>query len=326
MFWQRWLEDNPEKRIIYEEAVTTFLVIQGDQNLISNQQVLAKKEEILSQLQSRKPRIIPFTVKGWGLAFSAAAAAVILILFGGNLRDIPQLWSEMLSQFMEAKQDEIWNSVDNKTDSPMVVLLPDHSSVILSPGSNLRYLKAFRAAKREVYLEGEGFFEVVRDPSKPFLVYTNSLTTKVLGTSFTIRSFKNENTSFVKVNTGKVAVFPVVSTRKSVLLSRNEQFNLEIKKKKIVRQQVIAIPENAPENEEEQFQFDYAPLPEVFGQLQETYNVEILYDPQSISDCTFTGKLNGLPLLEKIKLICLATDSTYEIKDRTIVIHSTGCH
>jgi len=86
------------------------------------------------------------------------------------------------------------------------ITLADGTRVTLNAGSKLRYPDRFREALREVRLEGEGFFEVTRNPDRPFVVRTEKLHVQVLGTSFNIRSYKEDKRMEVSVMTGKVAV------------------------------------------------------------------------------------------------------------------------
>ena len=83
--------------------------------------------------------------------------------------------------------------------------LQDGSTVILEPGGEFRYNEKF-LNPREVYLSGDAFFEVTKDASRPFLVYANEITTKVLGTSFRIKANQGEKEIVVAVKTGKVSV------------------------------------------------------------------------------------------------------------------------
>ena len=88
-------------------------------------------------------------------------------------------------------------------EKPLVVQLPDGSKVTLSKDSRLSYGKKFDGNKREVFLSGEAFFEVAKNPARPFLVYSNGLITKVLGTSFKITAFEQDTRVVVAVKTGE---------------------------------------------------------------------------------------------------------------------------
>ena len=86
------------------------------------------------------------------------------------------------------------------------VQLPDGSNVTLNKGSKLIYPGKF-GDERELYLNGEAFFEVSKDPDRPFIVESGNVKVEVIGTSFNFYGFKNENVVQVIVESGKVAVY-----------------------------------------------------------------------------------------------------------------------
>lgn len=86
------------------------------------------------------------------------------------------------------------------------ITLADGTEVTLNAGSKLKYPNLFRGALREVQLEGEGYFQVTKRPNQPFIVRTEKLHVQVLGTSFNIRSYKQDARMEVSVVSGRVAV------------------------------------------------------------------------------------------------------------------------
>ena len=82
----------------------------------------------------------------------------------------------------------------------------DGTTVKLFSGSIIRYPLNFSEESREVYLQGEGFFEVTKDTSRPFIVKSNTLKTTALGTSFNIQTYEHGNECNVSLVTGKVRV------------------------------------------------------------------------------------------------------------------------
>lgn len=90
-----------------------------------------------------------------------------------------------LSQFNEIKV-----SLGTKTK----VQLPDGSKVWVNSDSKLSYPETFKGSTREIFLEGEAFFDVVKDPKHPFIVHTSGLDIKVLGTAFNVKAYKAEST------------------------------------------------------------------------------------------------------------------------------------
>ncbi|GAB3549224.1 FecR family protein [Spirosoma fluminis] len=322
VFWQHWLDQHPEKRDLYEQAVATLLVLQGKRVDVSNQQLKEKRKEILNQLN------LPFTVVKpiwlWGRWAAAAAVVSIIVLWQAGKFDFSPL-TDRTKPNKSPQNEVVWKLVKNVTEQPLVVLLPDNSSVLLSAGSQLRYLKQSPNRLREVYLRGEGFFEVAKNPAKPFVVYTTNLTTKVLGTSFQVRAFDREPASYVKVKAGKVSVTPVDSPGRLILLTKNEQLSLETSTDKVVKGRIHPSKENPTAPVNQSFQFEFSPVPDVLAQLESSYHMPIQFDRQLLKNCTFTGQLNDVPFLEKIRLICITIESTFDVVDNHVVIHSHGC-
>lgn len=325
LFWQQWLADYPEKRELYEQAVAALLAIQGEQIVISAQEIRDQKATILSRSSSPFSVHRPSTIGQWGRWLTAAAVFILVIWWQSGNR-LLTLFTNPGTQLNQVVDDPIWQTVRNGSSQPLVVLLPDNSSVLLSAGSQLRFQKRTDHPLREVYLQGEGFFEVKKNPAKPFLVYTASLTTKVLGTSFQVRSFKGESTAFVKVKTGRVEVSMGKAQAKPILLTVNEELEVKPKTKQFIKHARFLADENPSTILAQEFTFNYTAVPEILSQLEASYHMPIRYDPALLNQCTFTGRLDDIPFLEKIRLICLTIDSTFEVVDNQVVIHSLGCN
>ncbi|SEW46127.1 FecR family protein [Chitinophaga sp. YR573] len=85
------------------------------------------------------------------------------------------------------------------------LVLSDGTRVTINGGSELEFPEKFTGAERIVYLkEGEAYFEIAKNPRQPFIVKTSQLNIKVLGTSFSVRDYNNENHASVSVNSGKI--------------------------------------------------------------------------------------------------------------------------
>jgi transmembrane sensor len=132
---------------------------------------------------------------------AAAAAAVILIT--GSALFIKTGSKNELSN----KQTTLIEKKNSKGVKSTLVL-PDGSKIWLNADSKIEFPKKFAGNTREVHLSGEAFFEVVKDPSKPFIIHLANGTVRVLGTSFNIRAYDNEKIIEASVTTGKVAFIP----------------------------------------------------------------------------------------------------------------------
>lgn len=206
--------------------------------------------------------------------------------------------------------------------------LPDGSRVTLSPHSSIRFPEHFNLPAREIYLEGEGFFEVVPDEKRPFLVHANDMTTKVLGTSFKVRAFQGDNKVTVAVRTGRVSVFRshVSHNEKAVILTANQQVVYDRKEEKLYRQLVEAPQPLLPPAEIDRTHFEEAPLIDIFHALEKIYGVDIVFDETIFSSCTLTTSISGNDLYRRLDIICSAIGATYTLEENRIIVRGKGCN
>ncbi len=217
----------------------------------------------------------------------------------------------------------------NTTVSRQRIVLPDSSMVILEPGASIVAGENYGEGTRTVYLTGEAFFEVRRDPQLPFFVYAGELVTEVLGTSFRIRPEEKRGTIEVSVMTGKVSIYTgndrYEKKRNGVIATSNQKIVFDTESKTI-RQDLVDIPGMiVPRPAETSFQFDDTPVEEVLELLQKVYGIEIVTGNAALKRCVFTGDLNELGLYEQLDYICDALRVSYEIRGAGIFISGAGC-
>jgi transmembrane sensor len=227
--------------------------------------------------------------------------------------------------------DHGWTRHRNVTQQAQLFQLPDASHVTLQPGSSLRYSSALAGARREVYLEGEAFFQVHKNPARPFLVFTNQVVTTVLGTSFDVKAYPGRAQALVAVREGKVSVqaretaqldaTPTHPAKAGVLLLPNQQVVYSVAshqlKKELVDKPAVLVPQV--------FEFEERPVAEVLATLEKAYGVPIHYDQQKLAGCTVSITFYDEPLFEKLGLLCKSLGAYYTLADTQITIHSTGC-
>jgi transmembrane sensor len=221
-----------------------------------------------------------------------------------------------------------WVEAVNDASQQMHLQLADGSQVWLEKNGKLRYQKDFSGTMREVYLTGEAFFDVTKNPNKPFVVYANGLVTKVLGTSFRVKAQANAPTVTVDVKTGVVSVYaqqldpaqakPMVllPNQKAVFQRENAALN-----KTLVEKPTIVLPKQ----EVQRFVFEDASAMTVFGALEKSYGVKVIYDEATFKNCTLTISLDDEDLFQKLEVICKVLDAQYEVIETQIVISSKGC-
>ncbi len=228
-----------------------------------------------------------------------------------------------------------YKEIVNKTNKVMQIKTEDGSNITLQPDSRLRYPEHFEPNKREIFLEGVAFIQVVPNPDKPFLVQTGDVVTKVLGTSFWVRNTEGGKYVEVEVKTGRVSVFNkklINATRKElgtegVVLTPNQKVQY-IAKNEVFVTGLVAQPqilENVAKKEPIQFKFNDTPLSEVVKRLELAYGIKIVLSSDLLNNCPLTADLTKQPLFEKLALICGSLNAAFEIKGTTILISGRGC-
>lgn len=246
-------------------------------------------------------------------------AAAILIIIG-----VSALFYRPNFQTSSRLVKETKNIKTTKPDRRFINL-PDGSSVILNENSMLEFGEDFIVnGKREVYLKGEAYFDVVHDSSHPFIVHTGKLQTTVLGTAFNINANSMTGTVIVTVTRGKVKVGDKIRTFNVIDPDEQMVFNRDLSRhfKKPVDARTIVAWKN------EDIYFDDVSLSDVANQLEERFNVSIIFSNEVMKDCRFSATFLKTQSLEQIlNVIAEFNHINYQYKDEnTILLDGTGCN
>ena len=266
--------------------------------------------------------------------FRVGIAASILLLI--SVLSWPYFQKKVDKAEVSVKHSSVKGMVDmeNSSNHPIKVMLEDGSQVTLNPHSKLSYPEKFIDDKREVYLTGEGFFEVQKNPAKPFFVYTGNVTTRVLGTSFYVKSFDGVKKVEVEVVTGRVSVYEKHTTKtdenkqsNGVVLTPNHKVTFFAESNvfvtNIVKNPIIQL--GKIQDTKVFFEFDDTPIVNVLQKLREAYGIDILIEDEGLNNCFLTADITHQPLYTKLDIICAAVGATYEVKGTTILISGKGC-
>ncbi|MVM33018.1 DUF4974 domain-containing protein [Spirosoma sp. HMF4905] len=264
------------------------------------------------------------------------AAAVVVLIGGLSWYFLSQSVIELPTQ--GERVSEIQSSFTERVNTsalPERVVLSDKSVVTLQPGSKLRYPITFASTKREVTLVGEAFFEVQKNPHKPFLVYSHDLITKVLGTSFRIKAYPTDRNVTVAVRTGRVSVYsPKLATHAKsksdpetigVVLTPNQQVTYLGQEQRLVKTLVEKPVVLIPTAELASFTFQNAPVSKIMAAIEKVYGVDVVYDEEIMANCFITTSLDQENLYDKLTIICKLLGATYKVIDAQIVITGSGC-
>lgn len=173
--------------------------------------------------------------------------------------------------------------------------LPDGTRIVLAPESRLDVAGDFGRRGRVVWLRGEAYFEVARDPERPFVVRTEGAATEVLGTSFVVRTGREEGGTEVVVVDGRVGLRPAGADASPALpLGRGEAGRvdatgrLEIVDRVDVRASIAWM--------DGRLVFHRRPFAGVVAELERWYDVTIEYPTDALSHVTVTATFDNEPL------------------------------
>ena len=197
---------------------------------------------------------------------------------------IEQVDKTLVYQTESTVKDERLNVLEIPNGGEFQVTLADGSRVWLNAGTKLTYPIAFVGKERRVHLDGEGYFEVERDESKPFIVEINGMEVKVLGTSFNLRSFAADNRSTATLVSGKIEV--KTPTQRIELLP-NQQADLLVGENKLAVREVDAVAYSAWTKG--RFVFRRERLETILDDVSRWYNVTVFYEQSRVKDILFSG-------------------------------------
>ncbi|MFN8254410.1 MAG: FecR family protein [Bacteroidales bacterium] len=228
------------------------------------------------------------------------------------------------------------------------MLLPDGSRVWVNSGSSLSYTSDFNDTSRIVRLTGEAYFEVVKNPDKPFVVKTGSLDIKAYGTVFNVKSYPEDNYIEALLVKGEVTVFgekdnkvlaKLVPNQKTIYFKENAHVAFEKKVEKVEKtpeqEKILTINpkvqmvlvetrvENFTAWKDQNLVFNSETFDEIVVKLERWYGVNIEVMDESIKSERFTGKfIHNEPLVQVLEAIKLTTRIKYTIKLNDVYITS----
>lgn len=289
--------------------------------------------------QSKKTYKHPVYMLKW-----VAAACIIFACAVGAWIYFNNKVNHQIPYIASLNRKESRKEVENTTDKTLKLLLEDGSTVTLQPRAKLIYPATFSGSvQREVYLEGDAYFEIARNPLHPFLVYHSNLITKVLGTKFFIKQDAGNKQVEVNVRSGKVEVFENPSLLKKKSIKENDGVIITLNQrviyaedKRLFSTTVVEVPLPTLESDSENkkglkydssmFEYKAVPLKQIVPVIEEYYGIKIEIENEALNNCLFTGDLSAENLYTKLEILCGALGSTYEVKGVNILIKGYGCN
>ncbi|MEO5888855.1 MAG: FecR family protein [Ferruginibacter sp.] len=240
-----------------------------------------------------------------------------------------------------AKDDPAINLVSTKSGSKLKVQLPDGSQVWLNSDTKLSYNKNYGTDLREVYLEGEAFFDVTKDKLHPFVIHTNTIELRVFGTAFNVRNYNNEKKSAAILIRGSIEVTMLRNPSNKIILKPGEKIIVDKDLNNIstddetIQQTQSSIPVfsvnkiNLKDNDSaatetlwirNKLAFDNERLEEIAFKLEHWYSVKIEITSETLKQYTYSGVFENQSLAEVMEALRLKGKFNYAIDKSEVTI------
>lgn len=192
--------------------------------------------------------------------------------------------------------------------------LPDGTVVWVNAESSIRFPEKFASDQREVFLEGEAYFEVKKDANRPFYVRTKTGNIRVLGTSFNVCAYPKDRFWQTTLVEGSVLV---VRGEHEVLMKPNEQYQIDLETGKGELREVL--PELYASWRDGKFYFKAYTFEELVEKLERWYDFTMFYTSESIKTRRFSGVINKHePLQDMLKFLEMTSDVQFNIKGNVV--------
>jgi len=275
--WNKWYDRT-------DESFENMETVQSDRSKLKKELRQIKNTDQVFFLQN----------KNW------AIAASLVFLFGLSFF------------FYQSSQQMIEKQYATKLGEHAKITLSDGTQIWLNAGSLLKYPKEFKGDTREVYLTGEAFFDVAKDKKHPFIIHTDKMDTKVLGTSFNVQAYPDHALQEVSVLTGRVNVKSSV-TEENVYVTPGQKVVFKAKNNKL--QAFKDIPVNTISLWRKNIiVFEETPLPEVIATLNRNYNVAIEIDNKNLNNMKISAYFKELPVNQVMALVCNIINADYKVE------------
>jgi ferric-dicitrate binding protein FerR (iron transport regulator) len=284
----RWLQESPEHRDCFFQLKSIYDSTKRHK-LVSEEEVEKSWRRMQRKLAEYSVTLSPVSKKKQFLNYTLRYVAVgaIAVLLGVGIGEYRGKHSRQTTETPPVTYNEI--SVQ-KGGKPSNLVLSDGSKVLLNAATTLRYPTNFSGEAREVFLNGEAYFEVAKDAAKPFVVRLKQQNITVHGTNFNIEAYRDEAYNIVTLLSGSISLETLNRSGAKIgdiLLIPGQKALFDSATELVSVEKVDASLSNAWIKGE--FKFKDEPLALIAKRLENYYDVRIHLDGEGLKKIKFTG-------------------------------------
>ena len=196
------------------------------------------------------------------------------------------------------------------------ITLPDGSKVWLNSQSRLTYSTNFNVRQRELQLDGEAYFEVAHNPNKPFIVRSNDISVRALGTAFGVKAYNEDVLISSILMKGKVLV---TTPDGEAILMPNERIIYDKTKHK-KEQTTVTNATDFTGWIHNELRFEDESLGDIAKTIRRIYNVEVVFASEKLKSQRYTGTINNNSLESVLNIICLTSPVSFQISNQQVTL------
>ena len=279
------------------------------QNQLIRQHNLAKEQVLPSSLLSTKESAVPQLKVQRNYTWMKVAASVMLVLAAGLLWYSPEQPA--------TKPVIAFSNISTAAGERKVVTLSDGSTLTLNSASAIRISTNFSTRRNVQILDGEVYFEVKHDKTRPFIIRSGAMTTQVLGTSFNVRAYKELNKFSVGVTSGKVGV--MIPNQPVAMLVKGRQLIYNRPKNKV---SLVALDLHLLDWQKGSLILNDASFEEMAVLVRKNFNIDVSTTDQKIARQHFTATLStAMTAREAVEVIAAIHKQSIKKRRDTIEIY-----
>lgn len=306
---ESWINANPEHTILFNKLSAQWKNVQEDAFplVIPDKVRMWQKIQATIRMKTRHARLYSRNV----LFRVSGIAATITLIIGFAFAS---LFNQHDSNHRTA---EIQNTVIAPAGQKSQVILPDGTKVWLNSGSKLSYNSQADARERIVFLKGEAYFDVTKNKEKPFIVKTEIVNVKVLGTAFNVSAYKKEKDVRIALERGRVQVLSPVHGKMLATLSPNHAAS--ISRSNLLCQVTTCDAKSEACWHDNVLIFDGTQTAEMWNKLSRWYGVDINIEGKSKNN-KYWYKIKTESLTELLNMINIITPIEYKLNGEEVYI------
>ncbi|MBC7866413.1 MAG: FecR family protein [Gloeobacteraceae cyanobacterium ES-bin-316] len=319
-----------------ENQATPDLNIDANWKTMS-QSIFPEKSHLYVTTVTKDKNTIPKRTRRW---LYAAASVMILVVSVLGIRYV----SSTSGFFPAKKETDFVNQVSSRNGAKTSVLLPEGTKVWLNAGSNIYYKNNF-LSRREVYLVGEAYFDVVHNEEKPFVIHAANVNIRVLGTAFNVKAYPGEDRVETALIRGSVELSTNDDPERKILLRPNEKIAIlktnahtglltkaapgvkGLKKEELYNITLMQVNKTDSSLDEiawmqEKLIFNAETFGSLATQMERWYGVDINFQNEALTKIKFSGVFDNQNVVEALDALAYSSNFqfTYSINKSQVII------